>query len=623
MTNKSDSEERLNQLKQERDFFKKSIDDVNLQFQEKIHELSLIRKIGDQLQISITIEEACINIVAIVLDEINAESCSLLMLDKNTDEIVLKSVKTRVEEKAKFFEEGSTNARRFKLGEGIAGKAAKQQITIRIDDTTLESEFIPNFISKSNIKSIICVPLISREQTLGVLNLSSNKKNAFSVKDERILNILTNQISSSLSNLFYSRELISINSELKSALDELKDAQEKLNEHSKNLEKLVEDKTKEISYKNIELKKQYDKISEIDRIKSEYYSLISQELVTPLNSILTFSNILLEQGYGKLNLKQFKYLQNIYNSSNLIIDKVGMLTEMTRVDAGQSELLQENVNINIVVNEFLDSFSSNFNKKNINPVSKFDNSLATVKVDTKKINYILKNLFLNLIKYAPEESSVKIETKNILTENLYSIFISININKKIKESIKTGKKEIFSLTEQLTEIKENIGRNIDLSKRLLELMDGKIDLTVWRKSDIRILISLPGSGVLETNNIMIAEDDTEVLDFLKALLESENYKIQTAANGVELLNLLEDNIPDLIITDMIMPKTDGYKLIETIKTNPRTKEIPMVIISGQIKLEIDRLYKLGIDEFISKPFSNTLLLSVVRRLILNRKYSRL
>ena len=179
MTKNSDLEKRLNQLEQERDFFKKSIDDVNLQFQEKIHELSLIRKIGDQLQISMTTEEACLNIVAIVLDEINAESCSLLMLDKKSNEIVLKSVKKKAEEEAKFFEEGSTNARRFKLGEGAAGKAAKQQITIRIDDTTLESEFIPNFISKSNIKSIICIPLISREQTLGVLNLSSNKTNAF------------------------------------------------------------------------------------------------------------------------------------------------------------------------------------------------------------------------------------------------------------------------------------------------------------------------------------------------------------------------------------------------------------------------------------------------------------
>lgn len=623
MAKKQELEERLKSTEQERDFYKKIIDDLNAQFQEKIHELSMVRKVGDRLKISMSMDEACKSMVSIVLDEINAESCSLMLYDDETEEIVLKAVQSTFEDESKYFEEGSENARRFKLGEGIAGKVAKTQRTMRINDTSLESEFIPNFISTSSISSIICIPLVSREKILGVLNLSHSKKNAFSEKEERILNILTNQISSSLSNLVFSQELIRINKELNNTLNELKKAQKELFNYSKNLEDLVEEKTKEINEKNKELKAQYVKISEADRLKSEFLSLISQELRTPLNSILGFSNILIEQGYGKLNIKQLKFLQNISNSCAQMLEKVEMLIEVSRIESGQAELAQESANLNIIIRDVLENFQNTVDKKSIKLKIQLDKNLKSIKVDIKKLTHVLKNIFQNVLKISIDKSALSVTTGEYSDGEFY--LISIQNDKIDLKKDQTDKfLEIFTYDDSILEDPGfGFGGSIRIIKRIVELMGGKIELETKEKNKILINIFLPKKGFEELNTILVADDDVEVLDFLKLLLESENYKVHTAINGKEVLEQIEKFIPDLIALDLIMPKTDGFKVIEALKSNPKTKNIPIIVISGQITLDTERLYRLGADEFISKPFSNTVFLNIVRRLILNKKFSKI
>lgn len=623
MVKKQELEEKLKSTEQERDFYKKIIDDLNSQFQEKIHELSMVRKVGDRLKISMNIDEACKSIVSIVLDEINAESCSLMLYDDETEEIVLKAVQSIFEEESKYFESGSENAKRFKLGEGIAGKVAKIQRTIRIEDTSIASEFIPNYISTSNISSIICVPLFSQEKILGVLNLSHSRKNAFSEKEERILSILTNQISSSLSNLVFSQELIKINKELNYTLNELKKAQKELFNYSKNLEKLVEEKTKEINEKNKELKVQYAKVSDADRLKSEFLSLISQELRTPLNSILGFTNILIEQGYGKLNIKQLKFLQNISNSCTQMLEKVEMLIEVSRIESGQAELAQESANLNIIIEDVIEILRNTIDKKNIEIQTKLDKNLKTIKVDIRKLSHVLKNVFQNLIKISNDKSVISVSTDELPDGEFYLISIqSDNIDLKKDKTDKFL--EIFSFDDSLLEEPGfGFGGSIRIIRRIVELMGGKIEIQTKTKNKISINIFLPKRGFEELNTVLVADDDVEVLDFLRLLLESENYRVHTAINGRELLEQVDKFTPDLITLDLIMPKTDGFKVIEELKSNPKTKNIPIIVISGQITLDTERLYRLGADEFISKPFSNTVFLNIVRRLILNKKFSKI
>jgi len=619
----SDLNEQIKNLEKEKEFYKNSLDELNSQFHEKIRELSVIRKIGDRLKISMSIEQACKNIVSIVLNEINADSCSLMLYDEENDKLILKSVKSQKEDKAKYFGKNS-DLRTFKMGEGIAGKAAKAQVVFRINDTALESNFIPNYIATADIKSIICLPLISRDKTLGVLNLSHSQTDAFTDRDERILNILANQISSSLSNLIYSQELVSVNKELKNTLKELKSAQKELFNHSKNLEKMVEDKTRELNKKNIELKKQYEKVSEIDRLKSEFLSLISSELKNPLNSIMGFSNILIEQQYGKLNIKQLKFIENIVNSSRQLANKIEMLIELSKIEAGKAELVQEEANLNLIINDVLDSFESDFKKHKIKLKKTFDKGAKIIRVDIKKLAQILKNIISNSIKFSKEKGTIEIITENIVEEGAYKISI-------IDEGISVHENYRKRFLEPFSDPKENLNVTDDdtsvgfvLTKRLVELMGGKVrfgDEHEDKKTIISII--LPVKGVEEVNTILIADDDIDILGFLKILFESEDFKVHTAINGEEVLDFVEKNIPDLIITDIAMPKINVYDVIKSLKDNKRTKDIPIIVLSGQIDLDAEKLFKLGVDEFISKPFSNTVLLNIVRRLILHRKLSKI
>jgi CheY-like chemotaxis protein len=90
--------------------------------------------------------------------------------------------------------------------------------------------------------------------------------------------------------------------------------------------------------------------------------------------------------------------------------------------------------------------------------------------------------------------------------------------------------------------------------------------------------------------------------------------VLTAANGQEGLSLMEAELPDLVILDIAMPVMNGYQFLENMRGDRRMKDIPVIAISG-LDTDIDRLKELGMDEFLSKPFSSTVLLETMWRLL--------
>ena len=98
------------------------------------------------------------------------------------------------------------------------------------------------------------------------------------------------------------------------------------------------------------------------------------------------------------------------------------------------------------------------------------------------------------------------------------------------------------------------------------------------------------------------------------LLSTRRYEVLTAANGQEGLSLMEEELPDLVVLDIAMPVMNGYQFLEKVKGDRRVKDIPVIVISG-VDTDIDRLRELGMDEFLSKPFSGTVLLEAMRRLL--------
>ena len=116
--------------------------------------------------------------------------------------------------------------------------------------------------------------------------------------------------------------------------------------------------------------------------------------------------------------------------------------------------------------------------------------------------------------------------------------------------------------------------------------------------------------------ILVVDDTSSILDDLRELLVTEGYDVATATNGIEALGQLEKEVPDLIITDLVMPKMDGFTLIREVKKQVRLRSIPILIFSAKpMEEEGKRMAELGADSFVLKPSSTEVILDAVTALI--------
>ena len=111
-------------------------------------------------------------------------------------------------------------------------------------------------------------------------------------------------------------------------------------------------------------------------------------------------------------------------------------------------------------------------------------------------------------------------------------------------------------------------------------------------------------------SIMVVDDNQDILDITKTILERNGYGVQTAYNGLELFSRLEEQKADLIILDITMPHMDGLEVLERLKKTAETSSIPVILLTVKVQQEdMQRGYKLGADYYITKPFTSTQLIN--------------
>ncbi|MFQ5539400.1 MAG: PleD family two-component system response regulator [Candidatus Binatia bacterium] len=116
--------------------------------------------------------------------------------------------------------------------------------------------------------------------------------------------------------------------------------------------------------------------------------------------------------------------------------------------------------------------------------------------------------------------------------------------------------------------------------------------------------------------IMVVDDNPDIVTIVKTILEVKGYVVQSAFSGQEVLNLLEEQKPDLIILDVMMPQMDGLEVLTRLKADPGTASIPIILLTAKVQYE-DVLggYKMGADYYITKPFTSTQLINGINLLL--------
>lgn len=382
-----------------------------------------------------------------------------------------------------------------------------------------------------------------------------------------------------------------------------------------------------------------ERIDIINQGKFRYFTNISHEFRTPLTLIAGP----LEQAINiNKDERQSKYLAIIEKNTKRLLSLVNQLITFRQAEQGFVSLNLSKITLGSFIYPSTEAFENYAIEKNINFFYKVNSPNEEIVLDVEKVERILFNLLSNSFKNTPSHGNISIEASIINTEKDKLIKIDV---------IDTGKgipakdlDNIFKRFYQLGNNKENIsggGIGLAFCKSLVELFKGKItvksepnvetrfsvlipstpikdydtsEIDTTNKSYIKDWVPLPSEYKTESTDtekesetskhtILIVEDEEDLQIFLRSFF-SKHYNILMAKNGFEGLEKIKLQEPDLIISDVMMPKMDGFTLCKKIKLNPETCHIPVLLLTalGDDENLIKGL-EFGADEYISKPFS--------------------
>ena len=403
------------------------------------------------------------------------------------------------------------------------------------------------------------------------------------------------------------------------------------------------------------LRHRVDMEQQLANIKLRFFTDISHELRTPLTLISSPVTEVLEN--EPLSPSAREHLTLVHQNTERMLRLMNQILDFRKIQNQKMKLLIEETDLIPLLQKVMSSFKLIAEEKNIN--YQLTSTIQSVYswVDRDKFEKIFFNLLSNAFKYTPADKSI---TVNITTkEKTVEIEVA-------DEGIGIAVEKQHSLFQRFESlVKQNIlqpssGIGLSLVKEMVEMHHGTITVNSQPGVGSRFTVSLPlqreifeedvqvefilndsqssaphpvdsmkapeeveEKEDLETNSdgfsILVVEDNEELKAFLKSIL-SENYTVITASNGEEGLQHAVDDLPDLIISDVMMPVMDGLEMIRQIKENNNICHIPIIVLSAKASLD-DRIAGLeqGIDDYITKPFSATYLKTRVASLLRQRK----
>lgn len=394
-----------------------------------------------------------------------------------------------------------------------------------------------------------------------------------------------------------------------------------LNNKNIVLEKMISERTAEINEQKLILQKQANQLLELDQIKSNFFANISHEFRTPL----TLIKGQLENVLGIINDETVKKKLNVaFSNSNRLNRLINQVLDLSKLESGKMKLEIEPADIVSLLKNRVASFDSlaEQNKISLEFYSKIEK--LYLNIDKEKIEEVIDNLISNAFKFTPPNGKI------ILTIEKEKIEFSDDAIVTIKDTgigIPEDKlphifDRFFQADSSSTKQFEGSGLGLAIVKELVEMHGGSIsvksELNLGTIFSIRLPIEETELIISETDKIrtseniqldeeksmiLIVEDNFEVRNYIKENLEP-HYKIEEAVNGEEGIKKAIETIPDLIITDVMMPKIDGFELCTKLKNDQRTSHIPIIILTAKAgeQNKLDGL-QIGADEFLAKPFS--------------------
>lgn len=371
---------------------------------------------------------------------------------------------------------------------------------------------------------------------------------------------------------------------------------------------------------------------------------ISHELRTPLTLIYASLKRILNKEVKQDELPE--YLQGAFKQANQMKDIINIVLDARKMEVGQEVLHISSHPLHKWIQEVAETFQTASKAKEIEISYDFDDSIQSIAYDDTKCKVVLSNLIMNALKYSPNQTRIVIKT--IRTNESIQIHVQ-------DQGIGLDNVDIKKLFTRFYQGKHNEGGSgigLSYAKMLIDLHGGRMgafnnkdrgatffyeipanlqeqEVSCPQHSYLNELLSSPeeeekiesGSFSLQGYSLLIVEDKQDLREFLKNALKDKFKKIYQAENGLVALEVIKQQQPDIIVSDVMMPQMNGYQLCKEIKENLNISHIPVILLTARADSESQMLgYKLGADAYLPKPFEMEMLLSVIQNQMRNREY---
>ena len=397
----------------------------------------------------------------------------------------------------------------------------------------------------------------------------------------------------------------------------------------------------------------------LDQLKSHFFANISHEFRTPLTLILGQIESVMSSG---IELKEKGKLQVANRNARRLLMLINELLDLSKLEAGSMELKAATHNIVSFLKSLFFSFESLAVTKKVELSFETTSNHIPVLFDADKIEKVFNNLMSNAFKFTPENGMIKVEIA-LEKNELVCIRITDTGCGIHEDRLKNIFDRFYQVDGSGTREHEGTGIGLALAKELVELHKGKLTVNSVVDKGSEFLLTLPVdinisdySGEKTTSDaesfteqltdgmedtelqaetdypghpatggrqiILIVEDNDDVRAYIREQLEAD-YLVNEARNGEAGLAMAEEKVPDIIITDVMMPKLDGYQFCKAIRKNEKTSHIPLVMLTAKSALD-DKITGLesGVDAYLTKPFSAKELRATVKNLIHQREQLR-
>ncbi len=414
--------------------------------------------------------------------------------------------------------------------------------------------------------------------------------------------------------------------ERKKAEQEIRELNQQLFEMNEQLELRVRERTVELEHTNEQLGVARDRALEANRAKSVFLAQMSHELRTPLNAVKGYSELLLEEAQDR-HLDDFvPDLQKIINAGSHLLTLINDILDLSKIEAQKIELHPETFEVKELITAITSTIEPLIQRRQNRLVLQLGGELGSIYADRTRVRQILFNLLSNAAKFT-EKGTVTFEVLRQAIDGHDWLVFHVRDTGIGMTAEQLGKlfKPFTQIDSSTTRRYEGTGLGLVISRSLAEMMGGEILVESEYGKGSTFSLRMPAapytdaiqpeanetSEVPQPGTVLVIDDDPVVRDLMHRFLEKEGYHVVTVGTGMDGVRLARELKPFAITLDVMMAGMDGWEVLTTLKANPATSDIPVIMVT--IVDDKNLGYALGATDYMTKPIDRERLIRLLLR----------